>query len=104
MPGGFTSPSILFLNTWDAPERAYCRQIFSALPGRGYTRYVEPCAGAFAMPLVAHNAGWLPGRMETSDSSLFTAVVGTMLDEDRKFEALEVCVDGDPRSCCTCSC
>jgi hypothetical protein len=96
MPGGFTSPSILFLNTWDAPERAYCRQIFSALPGRGYTRYVEPCAGAFAMPLVAHNAGWLPGRMETSDSSLFTAVVGTMLDEDRKFEALEVCVDGDP--------
>jgi hypothetical protein len=95
MPGGFTSPSILFLNTWDAPERSYCRQIFAALPGRGYTRYVEPCAGAFAMPMVAAAAGWKPGTMESSDCSLFTAVVGTMLDRSKSFEELQVAVDGE---------
>jgi len=96
MPGGFTSPSILFLNTWDAPERSYCRKIFSALQARGYTRYVEPCAGAFAMPLVAINAGWKPKTMESSDCSLFTAIVGTMLDRDKKFEDLAICVEGEP--------
>ncbi len=57
MAGGFTSPAILFLNTWDAPERAFCREVFEALPARGYKRYVEPCSGAMAMPLVARNAG-----------------------------------------------
>jgi hypothetical protein len=94
MPGGFTSPAILFLNTWDAPERAFCRQVFESLrKSGGYTRFVEPCCGAFAMPLVAHNAGWLPSEMETSDSSLFSSIVGYML-ADKPFKDLGVKWDG----------
>lgn len=96
MPGaGFTSPTILFLSTWDAPERSFCKHVFGALRERGYTRYVEPCAGAFAMPLVAAAAGWTPEQMEASDTSLFSSIVGTMLDGG-DFAALDVRVDDEP--------
>jgi hypothetical protein len=46
------------------------------------------------MPMVAAAAGWQPGRMESSDCSLFTAVVGTMLDRSKSFDDLQVAVDG----------
>jgi len=94
MPG-FTSPAILFLNSWDSPERAFCKQVFGALPSRGYTRYVEPCAGAFAMPMVAENSGWKPAAMECSDTSLYSAIVGDLL-AGNDLAALDVRVDGDP--------
>jgi hypothetical protein len=94
MPGGFTSPAILFLSTWDAPERSFCKQVFQALPERGYTRYVEPCAGAFAMPVVAHAAGWKGPDMEASDTSLFSSIVGMMLDPTKDLADLQVAVDG----------
>lgn len=92
---GFASPAILFLNTWDSPERSYCKQIFRELRNRGYTRYVEPCSGGFAMPLVAADAGWAPEQMEASDVSLFSSIVGTMLD-DGDFASLDIRVDGEP--------
>lgn len=95
MAAGFASPSILFINTWDAPERAFSRQVYQSLPDRGYTRYVEPCCGAFAMPLVAHNAGWKPEQMETSDSSLFSSIVGCMLS-GTDFDSLGMVLDGEP--------
>lgn len=92
---GFASPSILFLNTWDAPERSFCKKVFEGLPARGYTRYVEPCSGAFAMPFVAHAAGWDPAVMEASDSSLFSSIVGAMLS-GTDYDALGMRLDGDP--------
>lgn len=96
MPGaGFTSPTILFLSTWDAPERSFCKHVFTALRDKGYTRYVEPCAGAFAMPVIGAAAGWDPARMEASDTSLFSSIVGTML-AGGDFAALDVRVDGEP--------
>lgn len=95
MAAGFASPSILFINTWDAPERAFSRQVYEALPARGYTRYVEPCCGAFAMPLVAHNAGWTPDRMESSDSSLFSTIVGFMLS-GQDYADIGMILDGEP--------
>ncbi|HEU5032744.1 MAG TPA: hypothetical protein VFV01_48035 [Spirillospora sp.] len=95
MPGaGFTSPTILFLSTWDGPERSFCRQLYGRLREKGYTRYVEPCSGAFAMPLIAAAAGWSPAAMEASDVSLFSSIVGTMLDPAGDFAQLEVRVDG----------
>lgn len=93
---GFTSPSILFLSTWDAPERSFCKTVFEACRRNGYTRFVEPCCGAFAMPLVAHNAGWNGPQMEASDTSLFSSIVGYMLDPTKDFQDLGVKVDGEP--------
>jgi hypothetical protein len=97
MPGGagFNAPNILFLNTWDAPERAFVRPLFAALRRNGYTRIVEPCAGAFVMPLVAREAGWLPAEMECSDVSLYTAVCGTLLSRG-DFRSLDVRILGEP--------
>lgn len=96
MAGGFTNPSILFLSTWDSPERAVCKEIFHHLAHSGkYTRYVELCSGALAMPLVALNAGYTPEQMVASDVSLFSSIVGTMLD-DGEFDRLQVKVDGEP--------
>lgn len=98
MPGGFASPGILFLSTWDSPERSFCKQVFEGLRGRGYTRYVEPCAGAFAMPIVARAAGWRPEQMECSDVNLFSAIVGTTLSGGKgvggDFADLGVLLDG----------
>jgi hypothetical protein len=96
MAGGFTAPSILFLSTWDQPERSFCKAVFAALPSRGYNRYVEPCAGGFAMPLVAAAAGWKTEQMECSDVGLYSAVIGTMLDPELKFDALDIRIDGSP--------
>lgn len=94
MPGaGFTSPTILFLSTWDAPERSFCKQLYARLLETGYRHYVEPCSGAFAMPLVGRAAGWMPAQMAASDVSLFSSIVGTML-ADGDFDALDVRVDG----------
>jgi hypothetical protein len=94
MAGGFTSPAILFLSTWDAPERSFCKQVFSQLKARGYTRFVEPCAGAFAMPVVAHAAGWNGREMEASDTSLFSSIVGTMM-AGNDLHDLGVALDGE---------
>jgi hypothetical protein len=36
MPGaGFTSPTILFLSTWDGPERTFCKSLYVKLWERG---------------------------------------------------------------------
>lgn len=91
---GFTNPSILFLSTWDTPERALMAGVLRSLRNRGYTRYVEPCAGAFAMPLVAQNVGWSGPEMEASDTSLFSSIVGTMLSGG-DFAKLQVQLDGE---------
>lgn len=96
MSAGFNSPTILFLNTWDAPERAFGLPIFRTLRERhGYTRYVEPMSGAFVMPLVALDAGFTPAQMECSDVSLYSAVNGTLLARN-DFGDLGVRVDGLP--------
>ena len=90
----FTAPGILFLNTWDAPERAFCRKLFGEFRQRGYTRYVEPAAGAFTMPLVAVEAGWKPEQMWCSDVGLYSSIVGKVCAGD-PLEELGVRVDGE---------
>lgn len=64
---GFNSPSILFLNTWDKPERDWNGNLFRQAPASGYTRYVELYAGAFANCMVAVENGWKPEQIEACD-------------------------------------
>lgn len=96
MAGGFTAPGILFLSTWDKPERDFCKAVFSGLLQRGYTRFCEPCAGGFAMPLMALDAGWKPESMEASDVGLYSAIIGTTLDPNRSWDELAITLDGKP--------
>lgn len=95
MAAGFNSPQILFLNTWDAPERDYLFPIFQKLLGQGYRRFIEPCSGAFVMPSVAVEAGWQTQRMEMSDVSLFSSLLGYTFMEKR-LDELDIRLDGEP--------
>jgi len=95
MPG-FTSPSILFLSTWDKPERDYLYRLSKKLRKSGsYDRIVEPCVGAFALPKVHLAAGWSAEQIETSDVWLFSAVIGSIVS-GTDLEELAVAVDGAP--------
>lgn len=94
MARGFASPSILFLNTFDQPERDYMSVMFRELRGR-YTRLTELCCGAFVMPSVAVENGWSPSQLQTSDVSLYSAIVGTLLSGG-DLDALDIRLDGEP--------
>lgn len=90
---GFNSPSIMFLNTWDKPERDWNHMLFRQALRNGYTRYVELYAGAFSNVMVAVDAGWEPEQIETCDVWLYTAALGyayANLDHND----LGVCEDG----------
>lgn len=92
---GFTSPSILFISTWDAPERAYAAELLPKLLAKGYTNYEEPSVGGFAMPLVALDAGYSPAQMTTSDVHLFSSVLGH-LNSGQDMKSLGVTLDDEP--------
>jgi hypothetical protein len=92
---GFTSPGVLFAGNSSAPERRFIRSVLGPLRSRGYTRLVEPCAGAFALSLAATDVGWDPRVIESSDVSLYAGVLGAVLDGD-PLEKLDVRVDGEP--------
>lgn len=42
----------------------------------GYTKFVEPCAGAFAMSHLAVQSGFKMSEVESSDVSMFTSIMG----------------------------
>lgn len=92
---GFTSPSILFLNTWDGPEREYNYRLLSAARQNGYDKLVELYAGGFANPIVAIEAGWKPEQITTVDVWLYTAILG-YLYSGRPLHELGMKVDGEP--------
>ncbi|AYD87305.1 hypothetical protein SEA_VALENTINIPUFF_1 [Microbacterium phage ValentiniPuff] len=91
---GFTSPSILFLQTWDTPERLYCSGLLAKLRRAGYSRYEEPSVGGFAMPIVAAGAGWDPHDMTTSDTHLYTSILGAVA-AGRGLDDLGILVHGE---------
>lgn len=95
MPAGFAQPGVLFAGNSSAPDRAFYRQVFNKLPRDKYTRYVELGVGSFAAALVAANAGIPPTSMETSDVTLYTAIVG-MHVSGGDFHCLGMTLDGEP--------
>jgi len=66
----------LFLGTLRPSTRAYLQQFFARARRRGYTRFVEPACGALAMSQLAVKAGFAPGRIEASDVTLFSTLMG----------------------------
>jgi hypothetical protein len=94
MPG-FAAPGVLFAGNSAAPDRAFYRQVFNRLDKRTYTRYVEVGVGSFAATLVAANAGIPTAAMDTSDVTLYSSVVGTLL-AGGDLAGLAVTLDGEP--------
>lgn len=92
---GFNSPSILFLNTWDKPERDWNGNLFRQALASGYTRYVELYAGAFANCMVAVENGWKPEQIEACDVWAYTAALGYAYSGTPLTE-MRATVDGSP--------
>jgi hypothetical protein len=68
----------LFLGTTPAPARGVLQKIFEK--GRAtYPRVVVPCAGRFSGPLMAIRAGYKPAQIEASDISLFSSLIGFLV-------------------------
>ena len=74
--GGFNSPNIMFLNTYDSLDRRYIAEIVPKLKHAGYDRYVELYAGGFAMPIIVANSGISPDNIYCYDISLYSNVLG----------------------------
>jgi hypothetical protein len=90
---GFSQPNVLLVAAPSPPEREWLARCARLLRGR-YARWVEPCAGAFAIPAVALREQWTVPQLECSDVSLFTSVVGTVC-AGRDLAELDVRVDGE---------
>lgn len=72
----FQNPGAFFLGTLVASEQKFLKPLIENARKNGYTRFVEPCAGAFAMSHIAAQAGYKPSEIESSDVAMFTSIMG----------------------------
>ena len=89
----------LFLGTLRPSTRTYLQRFFHRARGRGYTRFVEPACGAFAMSQLAAKAGFDPHNIEASDVTLtiyaFTGQhIATLITDHQEAGHYEVVWDG----------
>ena len=72
----FQNPGAFFLGTLVPTEQKFLKVLLENARKNGYTKFVEPCAGAFAMSHLAVQAGFKPSQVEASDVSMFTSIMG----------------------------
>lgn len=72
----FRDPGEMFLGCLGTVEQKYLVKLIETAAKSGYTRFVEPCAGTFAMANLAVRCGFKPEQIETSDVSMMTSVLG----------------------------
>ena len=72
----FLTPGVLYISSGVASEFRFLKPAFGKAREAGYTRFVEPACGAFAMCHLAQQSGWEGAQMEGSDVILFSAVLG----------------------------
>lgn len=89
----FQNPGAFFLGTLVASEQKFLKPLIANARKNGYTRFVEPCAGAFAMSHIAAQAGYKPEEIESSDVAMFTSIMGYALT-GKSLESLEIQASG----------
>lgn len=90
----FQNPGMFFVGGTLVPaEQKYLKVLFENARKNGYTRFVEPCAGAFAMSHIAVQCGYKPSEVEASDVAMFTAIMGYAITE-QSLETLELKAQG----------
>ena len=72
----FQKPGNFFLGTLVPSEQKFLKTLVTSALKNGYKKFVEPCAGAFAMSHLAVQAGFKPNQIESSDVSMFTSIMG----------------------------
>ena len=90
----FQNPGTFFVGGTLTPvEQRFIAVLLKNAHKQGYTRFVEPCAGAFAMSHIAAQCGYKPSEIEASDVSMFTSIMGYAIT-GQSLEALEIRADG----------
>ena len=72
----FMNPGDMFLGCLGGTEQKFLHGLFKTAREAGYTRFVEPCAGTFAMANLAVDTGYKPQQIETSDVSMMPTILG----------------------------
>jgi hypothetical protein len=72
----FQNPGAFFLGTLVAAEQKFLKPLIENARKNGYARFVEPCAGAFAMAHIAAQSGYKTSEIETSDVAMFSSIMG----------------------------
>ena len=72
----FQNPGAFFLGTLVPSEQKFLKPLIGNALKNGYTKFLEPCAGAFAMSHLAVQAGFKQNQIESSDVSMFTSIMG----------------------------
>lgn len=86
----FQSPGMFFVGgTLTPSEQKFLKNFFANARAAGYTRFVEPCAGAFAMSHIAAQSGYKHSEIESSDVAMFTSILGYAI-AGRSLEELEL--------------
>lgn len=72
----FMNPGDMFLGCTGSAEQKFLHGLFKNAREAGYTRFVEPCAGTFAMSNIAIDVGYKPTQIDTSDVSMMPTILG----------------------------
>lgn len=89
----FMDPGAMFLGCLNGVEQKFLIELIKTAKQSGYTRFVEPCAGTFAMSNLAIQAGFKPEQIETSDVNMMTSVMGYAIT-GQPLEPLEIHAQG----------
>ena len=89
----FMNPGAMFLGCLGTSEQRFLVKLIETAAKSGYTRFVEPCAGTFAMSNLAVQNGFKPEQIETSDVSMMPTVLGYAITE-QSLEPLEIKAQG----------
>lgn len=89
----FQNPGALFMCTLVSSEQKFLKPLLQSALKSGYTRVVEPCAGAFAMSHLAAQVGYKGSQIEASDVSMFTSIMGYAI-MGKSLEELEIKAEG----------
>ncbi len=74
-------------------EQKFLKCLLKAAVKNGYNKFIEPCAGTFAMAHLAIQAGFKPTQIETSDVSMMTTILGYVIQE-KTISDLEITAKG----------
>jgi len=83
------TPGSFFLGTLVTSEQKFLKNLLIQARKAGYNRFVEPCAGAFAMSHLAVQSGFKPEQIEASDVSMFSSIFGYAI-MDKPLDELEL--------------
>lgn len=72
----FMNPGAMFLGCLGTSEQRFLVKLIQTASKSGYTRFVEPCAGTFALSNLAVQNGFNPEQIEASDVSLMPTLLG----------------------------